>query len=53
MNYFCDDGSALIGLPAAGKVWTAEQVEFPEQYWAVPAGTVVPVKVVELRTVWR
>ena len=53
MNYFCDDGSALVGLPTAGRVWTAKQVEFPQQYSAVPAGTVVPARVVELRTVWR
>jgi hypothetical protein len=49
VNYLCDDGAGLIGLPTPGKIWTARQV-MP----AMPKdATSVPVTIVQLRTVWR
>lgn len=50
INFWCpDDANGLLGLPTPGKVWTARQVPLE----VVPAGTVVPETIVELRTVWR
>jgi hypothetical protein len=57
VNFYCDDatqtfpGTGLVGLPAPGVVWTAEQVLLPDT--PAPPGTPVPAGTVELRIVWR
>ncbi len=53
MNFWCDNDTALLGLPTPGKVWTARRVPFPRDYVPVAPGTVVPETMVELRTIWR
>jgi hypothetical protein len=49
IDFWCEDGTGLLGLPEPGKVWTARQVP-------IPSGTqsrTAPETMVELRTVWR